>query len=151
MDNQASQTTTKLPVWKRPLNSPLLLVVIIMAWGAVSMINSTSTPSSTPTQPTQSFSTIAREHFDQVLESSPELEAIRCEGGDCDTVVYFDYKTIPDDVEYVIRGNAVTFSNLRKRTVGTSHVSVAARFNGNVFFACDAAQGAVTECQNYSR
>lgn len=127
----------------------VVVVLILLIVGIMNSIVSSSTPSTTST-PSTSFSTQARAHFDDVLRSSPELAAINCEGSDCGSVVYFDYKTIPDDVDFVIRGNAATFSKFKLDNTGVSHVTIAARYNGVVFKSCDADHGKVSECQNYS-
>jgi hypothetical protein len=95
------------------------------------------------------FSSEARTRFDGILANSPELTSISCESDDCSYVVYFNYKKIPDDVEYVIRGNTATFSKFKKDKTGVSHVSIAARFNDDVFFGCSGANGVVEKCQNY--
>lgn len=137
---------------------PILLILISLILFTVNMssktektqtINNATTTTNNPIK--SSFSSEARSRFDDILASSPELSSISCESDDCSYVVYFNYKTIPDDVEFVIRGNTATFSKLKQDKTGVSHVSIAARFNNNVFFACDGADGMVQKCQNYNK
>ena len=133
----------------------VLLVIAIIAANISSNIKS-SAPTQAPYVPAQhavhsdtSFGVKARARFDNVLSVSPELSGISCEGGDCTSVIYFDYKTVPEDLEFAIRGNAATFSKFKMENTGVSHVTVAARKNGQVFFSCNAASGVVSECNSY--
>lgn len=102
--------------------------------------------SNSPTSFSGSFASDARAHFDSILTVSPELSAINCED-DCSSVIYFDYKKVPDDLAFVIRGNAATFSKFKLDKTGVSNVTIVARHNGNVLMSCDAGQGQVKSCQ----
>lgn len=117
----------------------------------ISSFISPSSPSGTATETPSSsnssnFGSLSRTRFDNILSASPELRSITCEGA-CDTVVYFDYITLPDDLEFVIRGNAATFSKFKLEHTGVSHVSVIARYGGVEVMSCRAAGGIVSECR----
>lgn len=135
------------------ITGTIILIIFVFAgiWGISSLSSSGSTTSvSIPAQPT--YADQARARFDTILASSPELSGIACENDDCSSsVVYFDYRTIPDDFDTVIRGNAATYSKFGLDNHAISHVTVAARSNGKVFYACNAADGAVTKCDTYSK
>jgi hypothetical protein len=126
----------------------VVIVIIGVIWALTSIFSSAGHSLNTAKQPT--YSELARARFDTILASSPELSGIACENNDCaSSVVYFDYKKIPDDYDSVIRGNAATYSKFGLDNNAISHVSVAARFNGQVFYACNAADGVVKDCGKY--
>lgn len=126
----------------------VVIVIVGVLWALISIFGHLSKPA--PKGPT--YSEQARTRFDTIVASSPELSGIACENNDCgSSVVYFDYKTIPDDYDSVIRGNAATYSKFGVDNGGISHVTVAGRFNNKVFFACNAADGVVKDCSNYSK
>jgi hypothetical protein len=118
----------------------VLLVVIIIRVSS----------SSGPAQPDKQaqFAQAAQKHFAEVLASIPELQDIHCVDNVCGNVVYFNFNTLPTDVDSVIRGNAATFSQLDFENTGSSHVTVAAQLNGKDLFQCSAADGKVTSCTN---
>jgi hypothetical protein len=132
----------------------VLTIVVLFVLTAIAATSGSSSGGTSqaqaPKQPT--YSELARTRFDTIASSSPELTDIACENDDCgSSVAYFDYKTIPGDFDSVIRGNAATYSKFGLDNHGISHVTVAARLNGTVFFACNAADGAVTKCDTYSK
>jgi len=103
------------------------------------------------------FNTHSRERFDDLEagwhEEGDELDRIECLDGDCTSVVYFRFNTIPTDpdisdyLDMVIRGNAATFSKFKLDNTGTSHVTVFATLNGQTMMQCDASKGMVDECK----
>lgn len=103
--------------------------------------------SSAPAPAKPDFSQQARARFDNILVASPELSGISCESNDCRYVVYFDYKTVPDDLDHTIRSNAATFSKFKMDNTGVSNITIVARLNGHVLMSCKAAQGRVKECK----
>jgi hypothetical protein len=115
-----------------------LIMLGAMGGGSPASSNSESTSSS--------FSSEARTRFDDILSVIPELSSISCEGGDCSSVVYFDFKTIPYDIDTLIRGNTATFSKFKLEKTGVSHVTIMARYNGNVLKKCNASGGIVDSC-----
>lgn len=92
------------------------------------------------------FSQLSRERFDTLVTEVPELSSIECETERCNNVAYFNYETVPEDLEMMIRGNAATFSKFKMDNSIGSNVSVIARSNGERLLRCDASKGAVTEC-----
>ncbi len=125
-------------------------VLAVLVLGVISYSgNKTNVPQTgvEPEVTTSSFSALSRARFDDILKSAPELQAINCIDSDCRDVVYFDYKTVPNDLEFVIRGNAATFSKFKMDNTGVSNVTVIARLDGRELIACTAAQGRVKECQ----
>ena len=92
------------------------------------------------------FSQLSRERFDKLATEVPELSSIECEPVTCNNVAYFDYVTVPEDLEIMIRGNAATFSKFKMDNSIGSNVTVIARSNGEQLLRCDASKGAVTEC-----
>jgi len=128
---------TKKPVYKRWwfwVVSPIALLIVIAVFSGDSSTEENSFPSE------------VRARFDNIVKSIPEIEAVNCEG-DCTNVVYFDFKTTPDDLETIVRGNAATFSKFKMDNNDGSNVTIAARMNGNTIFYCDASQGVVKECK----
>jgi|CXWL01.1.fsa_nt_gi hypothetical protein len=103
--------------------------------------------SSAPAPAKPDFSQQSRARFDSILAVSPELAGISCESNDCSYVAYFDFKTLPEDLDFTVRGNAATFSKFKLDNEGVSNVTVVARLNGNVLMSCEAAQGRVKECK----
>src|SRR3989344_1610091 len=131
---------TKKPVYKRWwfwVVSPIALIILICIFGG---------DGSTPATSEEGFPAQVKARFDNIAKSIPELEAVNCEG-DCTNVVYFDFKTTPDDLETIVRGNAATFSKFKMDNNDGSNVTIAARVNSNVVFYCDASQGVVKECK----
>lgn len=92
------------------------------------------------------FNKTEQERFNGVAEEFPDIESIKCFEGDC-SVVYFSFQTIPDDLEFVIRGNAATLSKRKLEQVGVSHVTVIGTYNGQTILTCSANQGKVDECK----
>src|SRR3989344_6316741 len=129
---------TKKPVYKRWwfwVVSPIVLLIVIVVFSGDSSTNEEN-----------GFPAQVKARFDNIAKSIPELEAVNCEG-DCTNVVYFDLKTVPEDLETIVRGNAATFSKFKMDNNDGSNVTIAARVNGNVVFYCDASQGVVKECK----
>jgi len=119
----------------------VIAVVILSSSGDSSENGSSSGISKEAT-----FASEARARFDGILKDSPELESITCEE-DCTDVVYFNYKTLPSDLNFIIRGNAATFSKFKLEKTGVSHIRITARFSGRDVVYCRAAGGVVTECK----
>ncbi|MBI4035725.1 hypothetical protein HY383_02160 [Candidatus Daviesbacteria bacterium] len=95
----------------------------------------------------ESFQDLSRKRFDGILATSPELESIECLDGNCTSVVYFNFRKLPDDLEYMIRANTVTFSNFKYENTGTSNISIFATYNGSTLLQCDGGQGKVKDCK----
>lgn len=114
-----------------------ILMFIFSTFGGNSTLNTSSTE--------DNFQNEARVRFNDIATSIPELEAVNCEG-DCKHVVYFDFKTLPDDLETIIRGNTATFSKFKMEKTGVSNVTIAGRIDGKTVFFCEASQGKVKEC-----
>lgn len=93
------------------------------------------------------FQDLSRKRFDGILANAPELTEIECLNGDCTSVVYFHFKTLPDDLEFMIRANTVTFSNFKYQHTRTSHVSIFATYNNRVVLQCNGAKGVVSDCK----
>lgn len=100
-----------------------------------------------PKPPVVDFQKAARERLDGITNDIPEIGGYACEDNDCRYVVYFDFKTRPADLETIIRGNTVTFSNFKQTLLGTSYVTFAARMNGKVIFSCKGDNGVTRECK----
>lgn len=92
------------------------------------------------------FASEARAKFNDIASASPELKDISCEGN-CDSVVYFNYKTLPADLEFVIKSNAALFSSLKMEKDNGSYVTVFAQYRGNLIYSCNADHGRVSHCQ----
>ena len=93
------------------------------------------------------FNTQARERFDTIKQEIPELDSIECYNDDCTSVIYFNFNTVPTDLEMVIRGNTGTFSKFKLDNRGVSHVTIFATHNGRTIYQCDGTKGAVKECR----
>ncbi len=93
------------------------------------------------------FDTAAKERFATILESSPELNSITCLDNVCNSVAYFDYNTVPDDLEFVVGTNASTFSTFKKEELGASHVTIIATYNGSTILTYNASSGTVDDCE----
>lgn len=125
----------------------VLLLLIILSSGEGSSNKNTNSVKKAETEIAQKdFSTLMKARFDEILKDSPDLESITCEGN-CESVAYFNYKTIPNDLEMVIRSNTATYSNFKLKEKGVSHVSIFARYNGQTILQCDGSQGAVDSCK----
>lgn len=137
---------------------PLRLIIpwaIILIAGYGIYVNTQNKPSweQSPSPKAQTFSTssndfqkAARARLDEVAKAIPELEDYTCESDDCSSVIYFNFKTKPADLETIIRGNTATFSNFKKVLSGVSHVTFAAKLNGRVIFSCNGDSGVTKEC-----
>lgn len=101
----------------------------------------------TETMPQLDFNAESRKRFDEVKENFPELKNIECLDGDCTSVVYFNFNTVPDDLEFAIRSNTATFSKFKLDNTGTSHVTIFATHNNKTIFQCNGAKGVVKECK----
>ena len=95
---------------------------------------------------TVSFDQSARDRFDTLVTEVPELGSIECEGT-CSSVAYFNYVSIPNDLEMMVRGNTASFSNFKMQNGTGSRVSIFARADGVTVLQCDAANGVVTSCK----
>lgn len=97
------------------------------------------------------FQTLARSRFDDIeqswKENGGELNNIECFEGDCTSVIYFHFNTVPDDIDAVTRGNAATFSKFKLDNTGTSHVTIFAVEGNGTIMKCDAAGGVVSSCE----
>lgn len=94
------------------------------------------------------FNTKAKAKFADLKKDLPELgeKGIECFEDDC-TVVYFNFDTMPYDLEPIIRGNTATLSKLKLQETGVSHVSISAILNGQTVFTCSGSGGKVDECE----
>ena len=135
---------------------PLVPLAIILITGYAIYTTNQNKPSyetfTTPKALTYSpssadFQKAARARLDETAKAIPELENYTCEGDDCSSVIYFNFKRKPADLETIIRGNTATFSNFRKVVTGTSHVTFAAKLNGKVVFRCNGSNGQVENCK----
>ncbi len=95
-------------------------------------------------QPT--FAELAQKRFDDIKSSIPELHDIHCVDKTCIAVAYFNFNTIPSDLETIIRGNTATFSKFEMYNSVGSHVTIFAQLNGVNIFQCSAADAKVTTC-----
>lgn len=95
------------------------------------------------------FNINARKRFDYFVENVPEIGAIDCLEGDCSSVAYFRFKTIPDDLEDgFMRGQTATFSKFKLDHLGVSHVTLyATNLEGRILLQCDASKGIVESCE----
>lgn len=99
------------------------------------------------------FQKIAREQFDVVQaawDETGELDSITCEPEDCTSTIYFNFNREPQEdigLEGIMRSNAAVFSNLKLKTMGTSHVLFVARIDGKDVLFCKASKGKVDECK----
>lgn len=90
---------------------------------------------------------IVRERFKEIALSIPELKGISCPSDLCTNVVYMDFVSLPEDIETIVRGNAVTFSNFNMKQGRGSHVTLAGVLNGKLLIECDASNARVVECR----
>ena len=95
----------------------------------------------------KSFSDLAQARFDEIKTSIPELDRIECYEGKCDSVVYFRFNSLPDDLEFIIRGNTATFSKFKMDNTGVSHVTIVATYQGRTVFTCSGSKGIVDSCE----
>lgn len=118
-------------------------VVVVLA--TISVMSGSD--SQTVTQAGPAYADLAQQRFDGIKTSIPELKDITCLDNSCDnSVVYFDFNTVPSDLETTIRGNAATFSKFEMDNKHGSSVTVIARLGNNEVFQCDASDGKVTTC-----
>jgi len=94
-----------------------------------------------------SFSELSRARFDKIKENTPELDLIECHNNKCDSVVYFHFNEIPEDLDMLIRLNTATFSKFKIDNTGTSHVSIFAKYQNKTIFQCDGSKGMVDACK----
>ena len=120
----------------------IAIAVIIVPFSLIVMLGGGETPS-TNQQP--DFMSMAQARFANIKSVSPELKDIQC-SADC-TTVYFDYMTLPGDFDFVMRGNASTFSKFRSERLGPGTVTVVALKDGKTIRSCTADVGIVTGCK----
>ncbi len=90
----------------------------------------------------------SRERFDTIASSfNNELKNIECYNEKCESVIYFNFNEIPDDLEFVIRSNTATFSRFKLDKLGVSNVSIYATYNDKIIFQCDGGGGVVKTCK----
>jgi hypothetical protein len=129
---------TKKKIWWIVGGVAVVLVTISVMSGS----NSHPVAQTGPT-----YTQLAQQRFDGIKTSIPELKDVQCLDNSCDnSVVYFDFNTMPSDLETVIRGNAATFSKFETDNKHGSSVTVIARLGSNEVFQCDASDGKVTTC-----
>lgn len=114
-------------------------------------IDDSSTNQKNASSPERNFSSISKKRFDQILEdfneiSPGQLGDIECLG-ECTGVAYFHFNTVPNDLQTVIRAQAVTFSRAKLENMGTSNVTILATVGGQTVYQCDASQGLIKECK----
>jgi hypothetical protein len=136
--DQDMSNKTKKYLWSF-IGICVLLVVIIVAIG--------SGGSSAKLQQS-SFAQLAQKHFADVQASIPELHDIHCVDDTCVGVAYFNFNTLPADVNTIIRGNAAAYSKFETDNSVGNHVTIFAQLNGKDLFQCNAADGQVTSCTN---
>jgi len=135
---------------RHPIITFILGFIIIGQILGIVLPETSSTPSVSQINSSQSFDQIAKAHFKQIQSgfSSSELKNIECFENNCDSsVVYFNFKTIPSDLDMIIRSNAVIFSNLKKQEKGTSSVTVTATLGDKILLKCNSKQGKTTDCK----
>ncbi|HDQ22991.1 MAG TPA: hypothetical protein ENN28_03405 [Candidatus Uhrbacteria bacterium] len=112
---------------------------------AIEPIQESATP---PMDTREEFLKESRDRFDEIASSfGSELDNIECYNEKCDSVIYFNFNEIPEDLEIVIRGNTATFSQFKMDKLGVSNVSIFATYNNKTIFQCDGAKGAVKDCK----
>ncbi len=118
--------------------------------GLISAVNSlfySGGPLPPPPQPTPAFNAICQTHFADVKSAIPELSSVTYIGGTCNDIVYLNFTKIPSDFEFIIRGNAATFSKLRKANGLETGVEVIGKLNGVQMLDCRAYEGRVSGCK----
>lgn len=143
MDNQ--NVSGKGSIRKWALGGILLAIIIIIVVAASSGGSKTQNNDNTPQG--KSVDQLARERFNEIKNASPELDTIECENNCESGVAYFKFKTTPQNLETVIRGNTATYSKFMMDNGKGSNVAILATQNGNVIFQCSGAKGAVKECK----
>ena len=122
----------------------IVLVIAISSGGGDEM----SSVQDSPKIEAKSFDQLAKERFQEIKNSAPELDSIECESNDCDTsTVYLNFNQLSQDLETMTRGNAATYSKLKMDNGKGSNVGVYARYQGKVVFQCEGSKGAVKECK----
>ncbi|MBU6214492.1 hypothetical protein KGM48_01460 [Patescibacteria group bacterium] len=138
-------------IGKWTLTGVIIIIAAVAFGSAISSFNNGAPATAEQTAPAQpSLADLARQHFDSVQSSIPELKDIRCLNDQCDSsVVYFDFNTIPSDIDTIMRGNAATYSKFLIDNGGNSisTVSVIATLGNTQLMECDASQGQVTKCK----
>ncbi len=119
----------------------VLLLVIIIA------VESNSGSSEQVDKQAQ-FAQLAQKRFDGIKSSIPELHDIHCIDDTCIGVAYFNFSTLPTDVNTVVRGNAAAYSKFEIDNSVGNHVTIFAQLNGKDLFQCNAADGQLTSCTN---
>lgn len=140
---------------KNPARLLIPLAIILIGVYAIHITNESkpdwekgpSPKAQTFTTGSADFQKAARARLDEVAKAIPELENYTCEGDDCSSVIYFNFKTRPADLDTIIRGNTVTFSNFKKVLTGTSHVTFTAKLNGRTILSCNGSNGVTKECK----
>jgi hypothetical protein len=90
----------------------------------------------------------SRGRFNEIAGSfGAELKNIECYNEKCDSVVYFNFNEIPEDLEFVIRSNTATFSKFKMDRLGVSNISIFATHNDRTILQCDGSKGVVKECK----
>ncbi len=90
----------------------------------------------------------SRERFDEIESNfDAELKNIECHNEQCDSVVYFNFNEIPEDLETIIRGNTATFSKFKMDRLGMSNITIFATHNDEIIFQCDGSKGVVKTCK----
>jgi hypothetical protein len=129
----------------------IIAIVMVLGFGFVfyKIVNHGESGGSSAPALTPSFNDLVQPRFASLKEAAPEISSIDCESGDCRYVVYLNLTKVPDDLEVMVRGNTATLSKFKQYTLGTSNISVAAKYNGKVIYACQGSDGQVNSCQNY--
>lgn len=143
-------------VSKKKKNTMIGFLFFILLFGYLVYSMQSSSKPNTGTPPvkfdyysasSKEFQQSARDRLTQIAKSIPEVENFSCEGDDCSSVIYLNFKTLPEDLDFIIRGNTVTFSNFKKTLTGVSHVTFAAKLNGKVMLSCNGDNGIVRSCK----
>lgn len=138
---------------KKPINKKGCLTSVIIAFIAliIIMIIPNIVQNITNSSSNNNFQQLSANRFKDLekgwKEDGGDLDRIECFDGDCTSVVYFYFNRIPDDLDFVIRGNTATFSNFKLQNTGVSNVTIIAVQNNRVLLQCNGSRGIVTKCK----
>jgi hypothetical protein len=137
---------------KKKKNSTCCLILIIFFGYLIYTALHFPTPSSNikieyMSSSSEEFQKMARSRLDDIKKAIPEMDNYSCESNDCSSVIYFNFKKVPDDLDFIMRGNAVTFSNFKKNFIGTSYITFIAKLNGVTILTCRGNNGITRECK----
>ena len=111
------------------------------------IVSSSPAKGTAPETKRDKFDQLAKARFADIKTSLPEVSEIKCISDSCDSVVYFNFSKLPDDFEFIIRGNTATFSKFKLDNTGVSHVTVIGEINGREVLTCNGSSGKVDSCK----